>query len=240
LVAVDPNNGDVVEAADGGVLFYRNGNFTTPQTLYPAQTMSIAFDPAQPGTIYLAVRVTEGAGSGSFIVKSVDDGVTWTDVLQLDRPVYNLTVSANGILQASQTPDPPQAYYLITDPIGDVTYGTYFGAAFTQVEAMAPSVAGFGTNAFVGGTTEGGLPLLDAIQPVVAGGMDGFLFVFDDAGALVWSTYLGGSADDSIDWVLPLSDGSVVVVGTTNSTDFPGLQPSPLGAGNTFIAHVRP
>ena len=72
--------------------------------------------------------------SGCLVVQSVDDGITWTNVLKLDRPAYNLTVSANGILQAAQTPDPPQAYYLISDPIGNISYGTYFGAAFTQVE----------------------------------------------------------------------------------------------------------
>ena len=81
---------------------------------------------------------------------------------------------------------------------------------------------------------------MDAVQPALGGGTDGFVFVFDDTGALVWSTYLGGSADDSVDWILPLPDGSVIVVGTTNSTDFPSLQPSPLGPGNTFIAHLRP
>jgi len=66
------------------------------------------------------------------------------------------------------------------------------------------------------------------------------LSVFDDNGSLLWSTNLGGTADDSIDWILPLPDGSVIAVGTTNSADFPSLGPSPLGAGNTFIAHLRP
>lgn len=240
LMAVDPNTGDVVEALNGSAIIYRNGNFTAPQVLYPAPTTAIAFDSAHPGTIYLAVQVTEGPGSGCFVIESADDGMTWTKVLQFDRPVYNLTVSADGVLQASQTPDPPQAYFLISDPVGDISYGTYFGAALTQVETMAPSAAGFGTDAFIAGATEGGLPAVDAVQPALAGGTDGFVFVFDDTGALEWSTYLGGSGNDSIEWVLPLPDGSVIVVGTTNSTDFPSLQPSVLGAGNTFIAHLRP
>jgi photosystem II stability/assembly factor-like uncharacterized protein len=240
MMAVDPNTGDVVEAVESSAIIYKNGDFTSPQVLYPAATTAIAFDPAQPGTIYLAIQVTEGPGSGCFVIESADDGVAWTNVLQFDRPVYNLTVSANGVLQASQTPDPPQAYFLISDPVGNITYGTYFGAALTQVETMAPSAAGFGTDAFIAGTTEGGLPAVDAVQPALAGGTDGFVFVFDDTGALLWSTYLGGSGNDSIEWVLPLPDGSVIVVGTTYSTDFPDLQPSVLGAGNTFIAHLRP
>jgi len=52
--------------------------------------------------------------------------------------------------------------------------------------------------------------------------------------------YLGGSAEDTIVWVLPLPDGSAVVAGTTQSADFPMSQPSPLGGGTTFIARVRP
>ena len=93
---------------------------------------------------------------------------------------------------------------------------------------------------FVAGTTRGGLPVANAAQPALGGSTDGFLAVFDDGGSLVWSSYLGGSAGDSIDWVLPLPDGSAVVVGTTDSADFPNLQSSPLGSSQTFIARLRP
>ncbi len=238
MLAVDPNSGDVIYPANGIATIYRNGDFTKPQVLYAAQTTGAAFDPANPGTIYLAVQVSKGAGSGYFIVKSVDDGVSWTAVLQLDRPAYNLAVSANGVLQASQTPNPPQTYFLTSTPVGNVSYGTYFGEAFTLVNSME----GSGTNAVVGGTTAGEVPVLDAVQPASGGGRDGFVTVFGDDGAVLWSTYLGGSADDSVDWVLPVGDGSVVVVGTTNSADFPGLQPSPLGSvkSATFIMRLRP
>jgi len=72
-------------------------------------------------------------------------------------------------------------------------------------------------------------------------GSDGFVAVFDHSGSLLWSTYLGGKVDDSIDWILPCADGSAAVVGTTNSSDFPWSAPSsPVGQGNTLIAHLRP
>ncbi|HEV3196916.1 MAG TPA: hypothetical protein VGZ73_03390 [Bryobacteraceae bacterium] len=242
LVAVDPNTGDVVEAVKSGapagnrLLLYRNGDFTAPQVLFSGEATSIAFDPEHPGTIYLAVHIAQGIGSGYFVVESVDDGATWTNVLQLDRPVNGLTVGAGGILHASQNPGLPEGYFLVTDALGNVQYGTYLGGAFTQVNWVAAS----GGRVFVAGKTQGGLPLVNSAQPALGGGTDGFVAVFDDGGALIWSTYLGGSADDSIDWVLPLPDGSAVVVGTTNSADFPSLAPSPLGTGNTFIAHLRP
>jgi hypothetical protein len=204
--------------------------------LFTAATTAIAFDPEHPGTIYLAVHIAQGSGSGYFVVESVDDGATWTNVVQLDRPAYRVTVGGGGILHASQNPNVPEGYLLVTDASSNVGYGTYLGGAFTQVNSAAAS----GGRVFVAGKTQGGLPLMDAAQPAVAGGTDGFVAAFDDSGSLLWSTYLGGSADDSIDLVLPLPDGSVVVVGTTYSADFPSLEPSPLGAGNTFIAHLRP
>src|SRR5258708_3590111 len=33
---------------------------------------------------------------------------------------------------------------------------------------------------------------------------------------------------------------SRVLIGTTNSLDFPGLKPSPLGAGSTFVVRTAP
>ena len=82
-------------------------------------------------------------------------------------------------------------------------------------------------------------PILFASQTDLGGAADGFVAVFDDSGTLLWSAHLRGGANDSIDLALPLPDGSVVVVGTTDSADFPSLQPSPLDAGNSFIAHLR-
>lgn len=242
LIAVDPNTGDVFEAVNSntppgsGLLVYRKGDFNAPQILFSSAITAIAFDPEHPGTIYLAVHVAQGSGSGYFVVESVDDGATWTTVVQLDRPAYRLTVGAGGVLHASQNPNPPEGYLLVTDASGSVQYGTYLGGAFTQVNSAAAS----GGRVFVAGKTQGGMPVVNAVQPAFNGGSDGFVAAFDDGGALLWSTWLGGSADDSIDWVLPLPDGSVVVVGTTYSADFPSLGPSPLGTGNTFIAHLRP
>ena len=239
-LAVDPITGDVVESPRGNPVIFRNGDLSKSEALYPAPATGIAFDAAHPGVIYLAVQIPQGAGSGYFIVESTDDGATWTTLLQLDRPAYNLIVSADGVLQASQAPSPPQAYFLTTDALGDVTYGTFFGQAFTQVNALVSSAPGTNPGAIVVGSTQGGLPLVDAAQSAPAGGADGFIAMFGDDGALLWSTYLGGSANDSLDAAFPLADGSVIVVGTTSSTDFPALQASPLGSGSTFIAHLLP
>ena len=94
---------------------------------------------------------------------------------------------------------------------------------------------------FVAGSASGQLPVVDAVQPTFGGGSaDGFLPVFNADGTIARSTFLGGSSYDTISQVLPLRDGSAIVVGMTGSPDFPMLQPSPLGPGGIFIARLRP
>jgi len=225
VIAVNPFSGDVITVP----------NETQP-TVAGADTTAAAFDPEHPGTIYLAVHIARGSGSGYFVIKSVDNGSSWVNMLRLDRPLYGLTVGAGGVLHGSQTPNLPQGYLVVTDAVGSLSYGTYLGGPFTQVNAVATS----GGKVFVAGKTQGGLPLANAAQPAFGGDADAFIAAFDENGVLLWSTYLGGSAADTIDWVLPLPDGSVVVVGTTASTDFPSLQPSPFQKGDTFIARLRP
>ncbi len=242
--AVDPTTGDVAEAVNNSngatgstVVIYRNADPAAAELLYTGETRSIAFDGQHPGTIYLAVH-TEGPGAGYFVIKSADEGATWTSATSaaLDRPAYNLTVGAGAVLHASQIPNPPIGFVAAADSTGAIQSGTYLGGAFTQVNAAA-SLNG---NVFVAGMTQGGLPTADSAQPATGGATDGFAAAFDDSGALLWSTYLGGSGADSIDWIVPLADGSAIVIGTTDPADFPMLQASPLGPGSAFLAHIRP
>lgn len=55
-----------------------------------------------------------------------------------------------------------------------------------------------------------------------SGGQDGVVWqLTDDFSGLEWSTYVGGSQDDSAYALEAMSDGSIYMVGSTNSTDFP-------------------
>ena len=173
-----------------------------------------------------------------FILHSVDDGANWTTVVQTDRPVSGLVAGDGGVLHGLQPPNPPLPFTVFTDATGAAEYATYFGGAYTQVNTAA---AGMNNGLFyAAGSTRGGLQLFDPFQATLAGGANGFLCAFDGGGNVVWGTYLGGSGSDSIDVAQPQPDGSVLLVGTTTSADFPMLQNSLLGGGNTFIARIRP
>jgi hypothetical protein len=75
----------------------------------------------------------------------------------------------------------------------------------------------------VAGTTKStNFPVVDPTRPSYSGGTDLFVSRLNkDGDALKWSTYLGGSAEESVGGVVVKADESVVVGGTTKSQDLP-------------------
>lgn len=94
-------------------------------------------------------------------------------------------------------------------------------------EGLAIAVDGAGYIYVAGTTTSGSFPLAAPFQGALGGSdwlADGFVTKLTPAGdALVYSTYLGGAYSDDL-LALDVDDGgSVVVVGYTNSPDFPSV-----------------
>ena len=105
--------------------------------------------------------------------------------------------------------------------------------------------------------TGGAFPTTTGAYQTTSGGgtcgggpcFDGFMAKLDlsqtGANSLVYSTYLGGTADDFAYAVAADSSGDVYVVGRTVSTDFPttagAFQPAPsTGAEDAFLAKLSP
>ena len=229
--AVDPANGNFYLVEDQKVFVYRGGDFSSKIVLDVPPAKTLAFDPANLGTIYLEL-------ADSSVEVSTDDGATWNPLTQLNQG-FLAAVGANAVLHLQEPANTQDAYIFLLGQDGTIQYGSYFGGGNLSVNASASS----GGQVFVAGVSGPGLPSSpNAFQPLFGGGkQDGFVASFDQTGKLTWATYLGGRGDDTINWVLPMTDGSAVVVGTTTDyTGFPSLQPSPLGSSNTFIAHLRP
>ena len=81
--------------------------------------------------------------------------------------------------------------------------------AGTTLSTDFPTTPGVFSRTFSGGT------------PGNAWGGDTFLAKFSPDGALLFSTYLGGSGDEEIDGITFDASGNLYVVGTTSSADFP-------------------
>ena len=129
-------------------------------------------------------------------------------------------------------------------------YSTYLGgngaAAVSGVggetgRAIAVDPAG---NAYVAGEMDStNFPTANAIQGTFAGGgTDAFVAKINPAGsALIYSTYLGGSKQDSAEGIKSDGFGNAYVAGFTQSTDFPtanALQPANGGTTTTQDAFV--
>jgi hypothetical protein len=70
-----------------------------------------------------------------------------------------------------------------------------------------------------------------------------FVTKLDPSGSILWTTYLGGSRFDEGKKIRVATDGSLVVVGTTGSPDFPtlnALQPGLRGPQDLFLVRLRP
>ncbi len=108
-------------------------------------------------------------------------------------------------------------------------YSTYLGGSFDDGgSGIAVDVSG---NAYVIGTTfSSNFPMTGPLQPTFGGGnSDAFVAKLNATGsALLYSTYLGGSGDDSGSGIAVDASGNYYMTGGTTSTNFPtanALQP---------------
>ena len=85
-------------------------------------------------------------------------------------------------------------------------------------------------------------PVHNAVQSVKGGGTDAFVTKVNSTGAgLVYSTYLGGTADDGGSDLVLNGSGAVYVIGITASANFPlasPFQPTYGGNSDAFIAKI--
>jgi hypothetical protein len=122
-----------------------------------------------------------------------------------------------------------------------LVYSTYLGGSdFEIAEGIAVDSSG---NAYVTGDTRStNYPTANARQAANGGGQDAFVTKVNAAGsALVYSTYLGGSASDQGESVAVDPAGNSYVTGTTDSTNFPtanAFQPANGGVSVTQDAFV--
>jgi hypothetical protein len=104
---------------------------------------------------------------------------------------------------------------------GTIGYATYLGAPAAD-DPWAIAVDGFGSALVVGTTNSATFPTTpDAADATFAGISEGFAAKLGPAGALEYSTFIGGSGVDSVQGVALDPGGSAQLVGVTSSADFP-------------------
>ncbi|MEG1148502.1 MAG: SBBP repeat-containing protein [Niameybacter sp.] len=104
----------------------------------------------------------------------------------------------------------------------NLLYSTYFGGSSVDYGGKI-GLDAVGNIYVMGSTLSRDFPtIVVAYDPSYNGGYDGFLAKFDASGTkLLYSTYIGGSGDDSPYGMAVDGLGNVYITGATTSTDFP-------------------
>src|SRR5262249_51469751 len=160
--------------------------------------------------------------------------------------VAGFTNSSNfptlGASQAAVAGGQQDAFVSKLSPSGKLIYSTYLGGA-AQDSATAIAVDSAGNAYVTGFTSSSNFPVKNALQQGLKGEVNGFVAKLDPAGALVYSTYLGGSLADMSTGIAVDSAGSAYVSGVATSPDFPvagAAQAAIGGDSNAFIAKLSP
>lgn len=119
-------------------------------------------------------------------------------------------------------------------------YATYLGGSDAdQAYGVAVDASG---NAYVTGVTfSANFPKLGALQPTLGGGQDAFVAKLNGGGALVYSTFLGGTGDDLGQAIAVNAAGEAYVAGSTFSANFPKLgafQGALSGTNDAFVSRL--
>ena len=145
-----------------------------------------------------------------------------------------------GAFQQTLPANQPHAFVMKLDPTGAVHYATLLGGSGSDSGA-AIAVAADGSALVAGATTSTDFPLTDdAYQRRLDGAncvttmspfppppstvpcLEAFLTILHVSGRrLVYSTYLGGSDNDTVSGLALGAGGSIYLAGSTGSNDFP-------------------
>jgi hypothetical protein len=179
-----------------------------------------------------------GAGEG----KIREDGLV---VTQEGRPVeasYRVT-GADEYAIVLDGADPDKA--LVVDP--QIGWSTYLGGTLSQGDGTdfgySIKIDG-GGNMYVGGVTSSAdfVTTVGAYDGSLGGYQDAFVVKISAAGAVVWSTYLGGSNYDNLTSLAVDASANVYVTGSTDSADFPvtaGVVDSTYTNGEAFVTRIN-
>ncbi|GAC1474546.1 MAG: SBBP repeat-containing protein [Chloroflexota bacterium] len=129
-------------------------------------------------------------------------------------------------------------------PAGDrLIFSTYLGGSKTDwVTGMGLDSRG---NVALAGTTDSpDFPMVQAVQSSLAGRHDIFVSkIAADGSHFIYSTYLGGTGEETSGEVAMDAKGNAYVAGTTQSADFPlkgGLGLRFVGANDVLLAKLSP
>ena len=252
----------------GGVIKTTNGGANWNQAnagLWRSSVLELACDPVNPSILYAA---TSGGSTelDAFVSKLNPTGTAllFSSYLggSLSDQGYGIALEGTGnVVVAGQTSSKNfpavNAFKSVPAPADNCTdgfviklnlsgppaivYSTYLGGdACDTAYAVATDASG---SAYVTGTTSSNnFPVANAFQSVrgeQSFGGDAFVTKFDNAGALSYSTFLGGNGADTGHSIATDSTGNAYITGSTQSSNFPRLNPLQSTYGGIFVTKLN-
>jgi Beta-propeller repeat/FIMAH domain len=233
--------------------------------------LTLAVDPTAPRNVYVGGQVSHDA----FLARLAADGSALEYSTYLGGSSFDygndVAVDSSGnayVVGATSSDDFPTLNPMQTtfggvrdlfvakvSANGTLAYSTYLGGSAWE-DGGTIAVDAPGQAHVAGYTLSSNFPTVRAQQAVFAGGgSDAFVTKLDATGAMVYSTFLGGSGSemgpaafevgrDPVVSVAVTQSGDAFVTGVTSSTDFPTLRPlqGSHGGGvyDAFVAKLAP
>jgi len=188
----------------------------------------------------------------------IDPTISWSSYLGGGSSDYGLGVAVDGagnvfVTGATQSTDFPtiggfdkifdgtqDAFVTKISATGTLLWSSYLGGAAIDY-GRGIAVDGSG-NAFVVGITQStDFPKSGGFDTTLGGSSDAFVAKVSGAGALLWSSFLGGGGQDEATAVGVDGSGNAFIAGNTRSTDFPkngGFDPNLGGVVDAFVTKV--
>ena len=162
-------------------------------------------------------------------------GLTQSNTFPVSNPFQRTLLSTAG-----------NAFVVKLTSTGMLGYATYLGGTGFNGDAGRAIAADGSGNAYVAGRTSSlNFPTMNPIAlPKDADSQNAFVSkISPDGSVLIYSTLLGGNADDAAEGIAIDAAGDAYVTGTTYSTDFPVMQsisPSSPYLGDAFVTKINP
>ena len=185
----------------------------------------------RPGTDYKTIRMNfEGADQltldemGNLILKTATgDLVQHAPIIYQEVGGERKPIEGHYVLMADnqvgfEVADYDSRRTLVIDPV--LEYASYFGGSLSDY-GTSIHASSSGEIYLVGYTGSSGLSTTGAADTSHNGSNDVLVLKLDATGALVYSTYIGGSGSDLGSDIKTDSAGAAYIVGNTSSTDFP-------------------
>jgi hypothetical protein len=225
-------SGDAARAVEGGYELYGEGQvgFHIPE--YDAG-QPLVIDPTLVYSTYLGGDYADWVGG--IAVDQHGQAYITGSAGSTDFPTKNALQSDKGVGE--------DAFVAKLDLTGGrLLFSTFFGGGGddnSYAIVVSPNEKIFVSGITASGTT---FPTLNALQPTLGGSLDAYLLKLNRTGStLHFSTFLGGSSTEYGNALALDPDGKVIMVGETQSSDFPTVkayQKSSGGLGDIFVAKI--